>query len=135
MSKQKTYMGRKLEEYTALLAEIKIEEQKVNIITDDGSVTTELKKAGIKDRLGELLKVEEKEYEELTGIINALPRGKQRQVMFARYIDGLPWKVINQLIFGERQDFEEKKDNYQRTTYRIHGRALIKSDEIIKKNR
>nr|DAF27784.1 MAG TPA: Protein of unknown function (DUF1492) [Caudoviricetes sp.] len=128
-------MGRKLEEYTALLAEIKIEEQKVNIITDDGSVTTELKKAGIKDRLGELLKVEEKEYEELTGIINALPRGKQRQVMFARYIDGLPWKVINQLIFGERQDFEEKKDNYQRTTYRIHGRALIKSDEIIKKNR
>lgn len=135
MSKQKTYMGRKLEEYTALLAEIKIEEQKANIITDDGSVTTELKKAGIKDRLGELLKVEEKEYEELTGIINALPRGKQRQVMFARYIDGLPWKVINQLIFGERQDFEEKKDNYQRTTYRIHGRALIKSDEIIKKNR
>jgi hypothetical protein len=135
LSKQKTYMGRKLEEYTALLAEIKIEEQKVNIITDDGSVTTELKKAGIKDRLGELLKVEEKEYEELTGIINALPRGKQRQVMFARYIDGLPWKVINQLIFGERQDFEEKKDNYQRTTYRIHGRALIKSDEIIKKNR
>ena len=135
MSKQKTYMGRKLEEYTALLAEIKIEEQKANIITDDGSVTTELKKAGIKDRLGELLKIEEKEYEELTGIINALPRGKQRQVMFARYIDGLPWKVINQLIFGERQDFEEKKDNYQRTTYRIHGRALIKSDEIIKKNR
>lgn len=135
MSKQKTYMGRKLEEYTALLAEIKIEEQKANIITDDGSVTTELKKAGIKDRLGELLKVEEKEYEELTGIINALPRGKQRQVMFARYIDGLPWKVINQLIFGERQDFEEKKENYQRTTYRIHGRALIKSDEIIKKNR
>lgn len=128
-------MGRKLEEYTALLAEIKIEEQKANIITDDGSVTTELKKAGIKDRLGELLKIEEKEYEELTGIINALPRGKQRQVMFARYIDGLPWKVINQLIFGERQDFEEKKENYQRTTYRIHGRALIKSDEIIKKNR
>ena len=135
MSKQKTYMGRKLEEYTALLAEIKIEEQKANIITDDGSVTTELKKAGIKDRLGELLKVEEKEYEELTGIINALPRGKQRQVMFARYIDGLPWKVINQLIFGERKNFEEKKENYQRTTYRIHGRALIKSDEIIKKNR
>lgn len=128
-------MGRKLEEYTALLAEIKIEEQKANIITDDGSVTTELKKAGIKDRLGELLKVEEKEYEELTGIINALPRGKQRQVMFARYIDGLPWKVINQLIFGERKNFEEKKENYQRTTYRIHGRALIKSDEIIKKNR
>lgn len=135
MSKQKTYMGRKLEEYTALLTEIKIEEQKANIITDDGSVTTELKKAGIKDRLGELLKVEEKEYEELTDIINALPRGKQRQVMFARYIDGLPWKVVNQLIFGERKDFEEKKENYQRTTYRIHGRALIKSDEIIKKNR
>lgn len=135
MSKQKTHMGRKLEEYTALLTEIKIEEQKANIITDDGSVTTELKKAGIKDRLGELLKVEGKEYEELTDIINALPRGKQRQVMFARYIDGLPWKVVNQLIFGERKDFEEKKENYQRTTYRIHGRALIKSDEIIKKNR
>lgn len=135
MSKQKTYMGRKLEEYTALLAEIKIEEQKANIITDDGSVTTELKKAGIKDRLGELLKVEEKEYEELTALINALPRGKQRQVMFARYIDGLPWKVVTQLIFGECKDFEEKKDNYQRTTYKIHGRALVKLDEIIQKNK
>lgn len=128
-------MGRKLEEYTALLAEIKIEEQKANIITDDGSVTTELKKAGIKDRLGELLKVEEKEYEELTALINALPRGKQRQVMFARYIDGLPWKVVTQLIFGECKDFEEKKDNYQRTTYKIHGRALVKLDEIIQKNK
>lgn len=132
--KKKSPMRERLEKYTELLAEIRIEEQRAKAITEDGSLTTRRALAGIKDHLRELLDQEQEEYEQLTAIINALPCAEQRQVLLARYMDEQAWPVINKLIFGEKENFQEKRDSYERRMYRIHGDALANANRIIATN-
>ena len=87
--------------------------------------------AGIKDHIRTLLAKEEREYESLMDIIDELPKAEQRQVMMARYMDGLAWDVITAIVYGQKGDFEEKTASYERRIFRIHGIALIHANRII----
>lgn len=129
--KKKSLIRKRLEDYTKLLSEISIEEQRARAIKDEKSVTARKAKAGIKDHLEELLAEEQAEYEELTKIISELPNVEQRQVVLARYMDRQPWAVITEVIFGNEEDYQEKKDKYKRRIYRIHGSALANANKII----
>ena len=129
--KKKSPIRERLDKYKELLAEIRIEEQRVKAITEDGSLITRRALAGIKDRLRELLDQEQAEYEALTDIINALPCAEQRQVLLARYMDEQKWPIITTLIFGEKEDYAERQDSYKRQIYRIHGYALANANRII----
>lgn len=122
----------RLKEYKKILTEIKIEEQRAKLIQDDNSLTGRRSLAGIKDNLNKLLDKEQREYEELVHIINKLDCVEERQVILARYMDGMEWKTINALLFQDYKNFCENEDNYQRRTYRIHGRALINANKIMK---
>lgn len=130
--KQKSPIKEKFKSYRKILEEIEIEEQRCKVLQDDNSITGRRSKAGIKDHLRELLSKENAEYEELVAIINALPCVDQRQVVLARYIDGMAWGTITAIIFGKREDFDEKQQSYQRRIYRIHGNALANANRIIK---
>lgn len=130
--KQKSPIKEKFKSYRKILEEIEIEEQRCKVLQDDNSITGRRSKAGIKDHLRELLSKENAEYEELVAIINALPCVDQRQVVLARYIDGMAWGTITAIIFGKREDFDDKQQSYQRRIYRIHGNALANANRIIK---
>lgn len=130
--KPKSPIKEKFKSYRRILEEIEIEEQRCKVLQDDNSITGRRSKAGIKDHLRELLAKENAEYEELVAIINALPCVDQRQVVLARYIDGMAWGTITAIIFGKREDFDEKQQSYQRRIYRIHGNALANANRIIK---
>lgn len=132
--KPKSPIKEKFKEYRKILDEIEIEEQRGKVLQSDNSITGRRSKAGIKDHLRELLDREDKEYEALIKIINALPCVEQRQVVLARYIDGLAWGTITAIIFGKREDFDEKQLSYQRRIYRIHGNALANANRIIKES-
>lgn len=132
--KPKSPIKEKFKEYRKILDEIEIEEQRGKVLQGDNSITGRRSKAGIKDHLRELLDREDKEYEALIKIINALPCVEQRQVVLARYIDGLAWGTITAIIFGKREDFDEKQLSYQRRIYRIHGNALANANRIIKES-
>lgn len=129
--KQKSPMKERLKAYRMLLAEIEIEEQRAKVLQNDDSLTGRRALAGIKDHVRILLSKEDAEYELLTGIINSLPRADQRQIMLARYMDGLTWDIITDLIFGKRRNFKEKRDSYRRQVFRIHGYALINANKMI----
>ena len=133
--KQKSLFKDRLKEYQEILSEIKLEEQRAKIIQDDGSLTGRRAIAGIKDHLRELLDKEQSEYEALVKIINALPCVEERQVILARYMDGMTWETITVLVFGGHENFEDKKESYQRRIYRIHGNALAKANRIIEKGK
>ena len=122
-----------LDKYTDLLVEIKIEERRAAALpaaTDNESITQRRARAGVHDTLNNLLDKEEKEYEALVKIINELPQVEQRQVLLARYMDGQCWPVIAATIFGQHEDFDQKKQSYLRRTYRIHGTALVNANKI-----
>ena len=127
----KSTMRERLQKYTELLTEIKIEERRLHALKDDGTITYRRARAGIEDNIKKLLEKEWAEYEALSDIINALPSVEQRQVMLARYLDGQNWKAITAAIFGDSPDFAEKTESYERRTYRIHGNALANANKII----
>lgn len=125
----------RLKNYQKLLTEITIEEQRAKIIQDDNSLTGRRSLAGIKDHLNKLLDQEQSEYEKLIQIINELSCVEERQVILARYMDGMEWETITALVFGKAKNFYEKEDSYQRRIYRIHGNALINANKIMEATR
>lgn len=133
MAKGKTLIVERLRKYTELLKEIDMEERRKNALHDDGTLIYRRAKAGICDNLKRLLDKEQVEYEILVEIINALPCVEQRQVMFARYMDGQSWRNIAAAIFGDKADYAERADSYLRRVHRIHGTALKNANRILEK--
>lgn len=120
----------RLQKHTELLAEIEIAERRLKALQDNGTINYRLARAGIDDTLKKLLEQEQEEYEALCNIINAVPRVEERQVMYARYMDGQDWRTITRAVFGGLPDFEEKEESYLRRIHRIHGRALVNINKI-----
>ena len=71
-------------------------------------------------------------YDELQAAINALPSPNLRTVLCARYLDLLTWERVTSVLFGSREDFEQKSDSYLRRTFKFHGTALAELAQIRK---
>lgn len=50
----------------------------------------------------------------------------ERELIRYRYVDGLNWNRITEKLFGDKDDFIDRFDSYQRNVYRQHGRILQK---------
>lgn len=75
---------------------------------------------------GEISRIREHQEEEKEWVISILKHIKpsERSVILIRYIDGEDWTKVSEIMFGDREDYEERKDSYLRLTTRRHGRAL-----------
>ena len=66
-------------------------------------------------------------YGEIDGAIRKID-GKygveRRLVLQCRYIDGQAWGDVTYLLFGDRVDFNDKEDSFQRRVFNIHKAAL-----------
>lgn len=49
----------------------------------------------------------------------------ERLTIQLKYIDRADWQDVTFALFGNRDDYLDKREAYQRRTYRIHGRALL----------
>lgn len=61
----------------------------------------------------------------LQNLVNGLSKADERAVIELRYFDGEKWSDVNSIIFGTKDDFDEKEDSYLRRTHMMHGDALI----------
>ena len=93
------------------------------------------------DRLGEAIGIadaldreaDEKEqvaaalYGEIDGAIRKIG-GKhgveRRTVLQGRYLDTMAWQDVAYLVFGDRTDYSDKFDSFQRRVFNIHKAAL-----------
>lgn len=100
------------------------------------------------DRLGEVIGIAdaldheaaEKEqdaaalYAEIDGEIRKIG-GKygveRRLVLQCRYLDGQAWGGVTYLLFGDRVDFNDKEDSFQRRVFNIHKAALEDLAQIL----
>lgn len=55
------------------------------------------------------------------------------EVMRLRYSILLSWDEVNETIFGEREDFEEKRDSYMRTVFHRHRKGVNEIQKLLKK--
>lgn len=123
-------MKERLKRYARLLCEIDVEERRLLALAQNKGYWADVTREGILRHLKELEKRERAENEALSGILKALPKAEQRQVIMARYFDGHSWAEVARVLFGRHADFYDKLESYQRRVYRIHGLALTNANKI-----
>lgn len=123
-------MKERLKAYRRLMVEIEIEESRRAALYDDEGYGAKRAREAIDVRLRKLREREEAEHRALSEIINDLPTPEQRQVLFARYVDGHAWCGVARILFGRKPDFWDKMESYERRVYRIHGEALANANRI-----
>ena len=73
------------------------------------------------------------EIDEYIGQIKAARRRgwpDRRAVLQMRYLDLADWSMITTMLFGQRGDFEDRRESYLRRTHRLHMTALLELAEL-----
>lgn len=73
-------------------------------------------------------------YAEIDGAIRKIGGkhgGERRTVLQCRYLDGQGWSGVIYLLFGDRVDFTDKEDSFQRRVFNIHKAALEDFAQIL----
>ena len=65
------------------------------------------------------------------GRLAANTGGERRTVLQCRYLDGQAWSGVIYLLFGDRVDFTDKEDSFQRRVFNIHKAALEDLAQIL----
>lgn len=55
----------------------------------------------------------------------------QRAVLRVRYLDLEGWTGVTEVLFGARDDFEDRQESYLRRVHKIHGKALAALAELV----
>ena len=60
----------------------------------------------------------------IEAILSTLRHSDEKAVIRIRYIDRESWNTVAELMFGSREDYDEKEDTYLRRVHKVHGAAL-----------
>lgn len=66
-------------------------------------------------------------YDEIDGAIRQIDGkhgAERRTVLQCRYLDTMAWQDVAYLVFGDRTDYSDKFDSFQRRVFNIHKAAL-----------
>lgn len=77
---------------------------------------------------------ERAEYETIKMIAAGMEKADERAVIELRYLDGAKWEEVSEVLYGNREDFDDKRDYFLRQTFKKHGAALLsfaESEETI----
>lgn len=83
-----------------------------------------VKKREMEMRVLELINIQNEEREWIKGLVRRLKRADERACIEMRYIDAESWSKVTRMLFGNREDYQDRRDSYLRRTTKIHGRAL-----------
>ncbi len=88
----------------------------------------------LEEEAKKMLTEAQKNYRQTEEVIKQIHKGrwaKKRAVLRLRYIDGYLWEDVNEILFGDKDDFIEREDSYRRRMFAIHNEALEELAEII----
>ena len=70
------------------------------------------------------------EWKDIELIIKKLKNSEEKAVIRMRYHDGMDWNDVADTMFGDKDDYLDKVDTYQRRVFRLHGQALVNMSAI-----
>ena len=88
------------------------------------------RKIKLEEQIDRLKAEEKKERNAIEGLILQLSDPDERMTIQLKYLDRAEWPDVTFALYGNRPDFADKADAYQRRMYRVHGRALLSLAEI-----
>lgn len=82
-------------------------------------------KMELEDSIREDVQKQSQERKEIEDILKHLKKSDEKAVIRMRYLDGVSWNDVVDMIFGGKEDFLGKEDTYLRRVHKIHGSALL----------
>ena len=82
------------------------------------------------EKIKDLAEKHSTERRSIERLISSLHKIEERKVITSRYIYGKEWNDVMDDLFGDREDFLDKRESYYTRIHRIHGRALVNLDAI-----
>ena len=76
-------------------------------------------------KLREAINEQNREWNSIEEILAELDSSDEKAIIRMRYHDCEDWNTVSFLVYGNRDDYAEREESYQRTMYRVHGRALM----------
>lgn len=145
-------MKKRLYAFRELEVEIEFEEERLDRLKSKayspsgGSLTGMPKSGTVYDRTGELVirlealekhitslkKQRESERSRLEYLVRKLRKSGDRALIRARYLDREEWDDVQFVLFGDKEDFNEKFEDYRQRMFRWHRNAIV---EMAEKNR
>ena len=82
-------------------------------------------KEELEKRIKSLIEKRSEEYRWIKDVLAHLSNADEVTIIECRYLDGDRWKDIAKILYGSKQDYDEKEDSYVRYCAWLHGRALV----------
>ena len=94
-----------------------------NVVTDRKTLKI-AQRDELKEETRRLVEHQVQERMWIDSVMQYIKRPNDRAVIRMRYIDLASWSQICRMIFGKREDFEDKYQSYMRNLTNMHIRAL-----------
>lgn len=88
-------------------------------------------KIDLENEIRQMVQEQKEERDEINRILGKVRHSDEKAVIRMRYIDGLSWNDVVDMLFGGKEDYLGKEDTYLRRTHKIHGSALLSMAQII----
>lgn len=82
-------------------------------------------KMELEESIREDVRFQSEERKAIEDILKHLKKSDEKAVIRMRYLDGVSWNDVVDMIFGGKEDFLGKEDTYLRRVHKIHGSALL----------
>lgn len=78
----------------------------------------------LRDEIEELVSIRNAERANIESLVKRLDKADERAVIRMRYLDLEEWEDIQMMIFGGKEDYCDKFDNYRQRVFRLHNAAI-----------
>ena len=86
--------------------------------------------ADLEDEISALMRERDQERKDIEELVKLLDKPDERAVIRLRYLDSEEWDDIIVVLFGYKEDYDEKFDNYKQRVFRLHSSAVMKLSEM-----
>ncbi|MEL4106850.1 hypothetical protein AAFA46_08460 [Oscillospiraceae bacterium WX1] len=123
----------KLKAYADLLEENDLQIRRLEKLEamEEPSLSQRARIRELRERLPVAIQMEQSRGATLRDLVDRLAGPKHRAVLRLRYLDLLTWPKVCEAVFEDRDDYELKRENYQRQTFRIHVEAVKQLDALL----
>lgn len=85
----------------------------------------------LENDIREKMRTQAEEKSRLENVLDRVSSARERAVIRMRYFDGCAWADILPVLYGEQEDYAERREAYLRRVHKLHGAALASMARIL----
>ena len=98
--------------------------QKSSNAVSDRMADAVTKMLTLEEEIGDLIEKRDNEQKGIEALVKKLKKADEKAVIRMRYLDIEDWDDVQFMLFGSREDYNEKYENYKQRMFRLHSSAI-----------